>query len=735
MLEDFYNKVEIRRVYLETETLGSWYLNNVVLCKTMELPWNENKRSISCIPEGFYEVRKELTSGKHKYPHFRIYDVPGRSGILVHKITYVKDLRGCIGVGKAFADLNRDGVPDMIQSGIALQELYDTMPNLFQLTIKKKMKKILLLILLLPSILLAQNRVLTAIDTAKYHAKIGDLLIDTPTTLRADGINTMSYRTISKTFPTMREGATIWVDGTKLGPVCEFRLLNVTATTPWHIQKATIKPLPGTRVDGIYTANSYGGFLYLVQGLKYLSMEGSSVGYSGLTNLEKGDFLKGRFGFSGTSNGYYSGYHVYSISVLCGGEFYFEGFEGEHGFSVLRFQGGDYDCSVKLKVRNAYIHDSESEAFYIGATHGPPYAKIENDIKDVIIARAGTEALQLQHVVGKSWIRNITIFSPSCAYLNAFQPFQDTGMQLSSDEGNITLEKIVVDSWGSHALNLFGSDYTSTTKNTTIKNILMNNGRGEAVYFHPSCKYGMVWNLDSLYIRNPNREYYIDNKTPPPSWIISRMNGTDLYKVANDLYQNLPDVEYVNSGFYEPAHKIKFYSRYYGKYLTGVDTLAVPYKSGEVIEDREPLKTPVWCKVITDFKASAVRPKNNKNCIVLTWDNKGVRSDQIGWNRLGIQKPYPPDDLRVKHDNFYGLKNIGYVEKAPTLLQELNLAKKEILQLTAQRDSINSLLNDSNALLASSKLTNTQLTTDINALRAKITGMYLEMFTTLEKYK
>ena len=35
----------IERVYLPTETLGSWYddLRNMV-CKTMELPWRNNQR-------------------------------------------------------------------------------------------------------------------------------------------------------------------------------------------------------------------------------------------------------------------------------------------------------------------------------------------------------------------------------------------------------------------------------------------------------------------------------------------------------------------------------------------------------------------------------------------------------------------------------------------------------------------------------------------------------------------
>lgn len=132
----------IERVYLPTETLGSFYSDNVVLCKTMELPWLNNDRNVSCIPEATYVCIREAFTVKHPYPHFRIMDVPGRSGILIHKITYVKDLRGCIGAGEAFQDLNKDGVPDMVRSTKALQELYDMMPDAFDLKIMEKAKVI-----------------------------------------------------------------------------------------------------------------------------------------------------------------------------------------------------------------------------------------------------------------------------------------------------------------------------------------------------------------------------------------------------------------------------------------------------------------------------------------------------------------------------------------------------------------------------------------------------------------
>jgi hypothetical protein len=134
-------KIVIERVYLETETLGSWFLGEdgiFLLAKTMELPWKDNARSISCIPEGTYKMVREAFTVKHPYPHFRILDVPNRSGILVHKITYVKDLRGCIGVGSAFKDLNSDGVPDIIGSTDTLDKLYRSHSDVVELIIRKK---------------------------------------------------------------------------------------------------------------------------------------------------------------------------------------------------------------------------------------------------------------------------------------------------------------------------------------------------------------------------------------------------------------------------------------------------------------------------------------------------------------------------------------------------------------------------------------------------------------------
>jgi len=127
----------IKRTYFGNITLGKWMHEDEVICLTMELPWKENTRMISCVPEGIYQVIKQSATKMRPYNFFRLPQVPGRDGILIHKITYVKDLKGCIGVGKELRDLNRDGLKDMLRSGEALTQLYELLPDTFTLKIEK----------------------------------------------------------------------------------------------------------------------------------------------------------------------------------------------------------------------------------------------------------------------------------------------------------------------------------------------------------------------------------------------------------------------------------------------------------------------------------------------------------------------------------------------------------------------------------------------------------------------
>lgn len=105
-------------------------------CKTLELPDKGNAPQVSCIPEGTYKCQKVGPSPSIPYDHFWIKDVPNRSGIKIHRANYFTQLRGCIAVGKAHTDLNKDGEQDVTESKNTLDKLLAMLPDNFDITIK-----------------------------------------------------------------------------------------------------------------------------------------------------------------------------------------------------------------------------------------------------------------------------------------------------------------------------------------------------------------------------------------------------------------------------------------------------------------------------------------------------------------------------------------------------------------------------------------------------------------------
>lgn len=95
----------------------------IYACRTLELPWKDNQRGVSCVPAGVYPVDLEYS------PHFdrdlyELKHVPGRSEVKIHVANYVRQLEGCIAVGLAVSDINKDGLPDMMNSRLALARLH-----------------------------------------------------------------------------------------------------------------------------------------------------------------------------------------------------------------------------------------------------------------------------------------------------------------------------------------------------------------------------------------------------------------------------------------------------------------------------------------------------------------------------------------------------------------------------------------------------------------------------------
>ena len=131
----------MRDTFSDKSTLGELSLNGVRICDTLENPWLDNIRNISCIPEGEYNVRLRYPreSGTRDYLHLLIEDVPNRSYVLVHIGNFVHQTQGCVLVGLS-------STQDVVNnSKLAMDLLMKEIINLggtnINLLIKKKVKK------------------------------------------------------------------------------------------------------------------------------------------------------------------------------------------------------------------------------------------------------------------------------------------------------------------------------------------------------------------------------------------------------------------------------------------------------------------------------------------------------------------------------------------------------------------------------------------------------------------
>lgn len=130
--------VLLKRTYHEDGTNGRLIVDEQLVCYTIELPWLHNRRNVSCIPEGSYQLRKRYTQGRGT--HLIVEGVEGRTGILLHPANNaLKELRGCIAPvttldGPGIGSLSRKAT-EKLQN--LLFEVLDNDEEVF-LTIKKE---------------------------------------------------------------------------------------------------------------------------------------------------------------------------------------------------------------------------------------------------------------------------------------------------------------------------------------------------------------------------------------------------------------------------------------------------------------------------------------------------------------------------------------------------------------------------------------------------------------------
>lgn len=85
----------LSRTYFPDGTNGKLECEGKLICNTIELPWKNNERRVSCIPEGKYLLSKRYSPKFHW--HIEVIDVRNRSLILFHPANNaLQELNGCI---------------------------------------------------------------------------------------------------------------------------------------------------------------------------------------------------------------------------------------------------------------------------------------------------------------------------------------------------------------------------------------------------------------------------------------------------------------------------------------------------------------------------------------------------------------------------------------------------------------------------------------------------------------
>ena len=131
-------EIQIIRKYNEQGTNGILFLDGKKIGYTIELPWKNNMRRVSCIPEGKYKLRKRYTTAFGL--HCVVEKVTGRDGILIHAFNNaLRESKGCIA-----PVISITGYGQGLESRWALKSLMKLLEPAFQkfetifLTIKKQ---------------------------------------------------------------------------------------------------------------------------------------------------------------------------------------------------------------------------------------------------------------------------------------------------------------------------------------------------------------------------------------------------------------------------------------------------------------------------------------------------------------------------------------------------------------------------------------------------------------------
>lgn len=116
-------KILLIRTHDRDYVSGRLFYEGFPFCYTLERPWLDNKKNVSCIPEGTYTAVKRF-SLRFARNLFELQDVPGRQNISIHAGNTLLNTDGCVLVGSGIT-CEIGTIPVLFKSKIALDNLME----------------------------------------------------------------------------------------------------------------------------------------------------------------------------------------------------------------------------------------------------------------------------------------------------------------------------------------------------------------------------------------------------------------------------------------------------------------------------------------------------------------------------------------------------------------------------------------------------------------------------------
>ena len=84
------------RTYTQNITFGHLLYDNEFVCHFFELPWRNNKKEVSCIPEGEYHFKIIDRHERLGLCYYCETKIKGRSEIFIHVANTTNEIKGCL---------------------------------------------------------------------------------------------------------------------------------------------------------------------------------------------------------------------------------------------------------------------------------------------------------------------------------------------------------------------------------------------------------------------------------------------------------------------------------------------------------------------------------------------------------------------------------------------------------------------------------------------------------------